>query len=124
MVLLKKITKRKKKNLNVHSLTKKIMKEGVKMTNKKVNFKSIKNEYLQNEAFVKEYNNLKPRYDIISQILEERKNQNITQEELANRIGTKKSNISRLESGNYNPTVDMLTKVAKALNRELKISLK
>jgi transcriptional regulator with XRE-family HTH domain len=48
---------------------------------------------------------------------------NITQEELAQRVGTQKSNISRFESGSYNPTLDFVTKIAQSLGKEIHISL-
>ena len=54
----------------------------------------------------------------------ERDKQNITQEELALRVGTQKSNISRLESGTYNPSLDFLIKVAHSLGKEMHIVLK
>ena len=62
--------------------------------------------------------------DLISQIIEARVDQNITQEELASRIGTQKSNISRLESGSYNPSLDFITKVVKGLGKEVHIEIK
>lgn len=52
---------------------------------------------------------------------EERAKQQITQEELALRVGTQKSNISRLESGTYNPSLDFLIKVAHSLGKKMKI---
>ena len=52
---------------------------------------------MEDKEFVEEYNKLKLRYDLISQIIEERIKQNLTQEELALKVGTQKSNISRLE---------------------------
>ncbi len=73
---------------------------------------------------ISEYERLKPRYDLVSKIKNARKELNITQEELALRIGTKKSNISRLESGSYNPTINFISKVAKGLGKEIHIELK
>lgn len=84
-----------------------------------ISFDLIKNEMMQDEEFKKEYDKLRPRYEIISQIIEIRKEQNLTQEELAKRVGTQKSNISRLESGNYNPSLDFLIKVARSLGKDL-----
>lgn len=70
-------------------------------------------EYLmKDEEFKTEYEKLKPRYDIISQIIEARADNNITQRELALLTGTQKSNISRFESGSYNPSLDFLIKIA------------
>jgi len=81
-------------------------------------------EYLmKDEKFKAEYEKLKPRYDIISQIIEARADNNITQGELALRTGTQKSNISRFESGSYNPSLDFLIKIAHSLGKEIKITL-
>ena len=89
-----------------------------------VKFDEIKTMLMKDEEFKDEYEKLKPRYDIISQIIEERAKQSITQEELALRVGTQKSNISRLESGTYNPSLDFLATVARSLGNEMHIVLK
>ena len=86
-------------------------------------FSDVKEILMTDEEFRSEYEKLKSRYDVISQIIEERAKQNITQEELAFRVGTQKSNISRLESGTYNPSLDFLIKVAHSLGKEMKIIL-
>jgi len=83
----------------------------------------LKEELQQDEKFCEEYEKLRPRYEIISQIIETRKAQNITQAELAKRVGTQKSNISRLESGNYNPSLDFLVKVVGSLGKNIKIEI-
>lgn len=62
--------------------------------------------------------------DIIRGIVRERKVQGITQIELAKRMGTRQSNISRLESENYNPSLDFLSRVARGLGKELHIELR
>ena len=79
---------------------------------------------MADEEFQTEYEKLKPRYAVISQIIEARKEQNLTQTELAKRVGTQKSNISRLESGNYNPSLDFLIKVVHCLGKELDIQIR
>lgn len=89
-----------------------------------VPFDSIKSELMLDDEFKEEYDRLKPRYDVISQIIEARKENNMTQSDLAKMVGTQKSNISRLESGNYNPSLDMLIKVARCLGKELSIQLR
>lgn len=48
----------------------------------------------------------------------------MTQEELALKIGTKQGNISRLEQGNANPSLQFLKKIADGLGKELLISFK
>ena len=84
----------------------------------------MKELLMKDEEFKTEYEKLKPRYDVISQIIEARASQNITREELALRVGTQKSNISRLESGTYNPSLDFLSKVARSLGKEVQVTLK
>jgi predicted transcriptional regulator len=81
-------------------------------------------EQLKDPEFEKEYFELQPVYEIIKQIIDARNDQNITQKELAERIGIKQSNISRLESGNYNPSLDFLKKIADGLGKELHIEFK
>lgn len=93
------------------------------MSNAGISFEEIKADLLRDEEFRVEYERLRPRYEAIEQIIKARKEQNITQAELAKRVGTQKSNISRLESGNYNPSLDFLIKVADALGKRLSIHL-
>ncbi|MCR4694527.1 MAG: helix-turn-helix transcriptional regulator [Pseudobutyrivibrio sp.] len=64
------------------------------------------------------------RQDLARELKTTRKELNITQETLAQMTGTKKSNISRLESGKYNPSLDFLVKIASALGKSLDITLK
>ena len=79
-------------------------------------FEQMKEDMLKDEEFKLEYEKLRPRYEAIAQI--------ITQAELARRVGTQKSNISRLESGNYNPSLDFLSKVAESLGKSLNVQIK
>jgi len=89
-----------------------------------VDFDEIRKKLMMDSEFKTEYEKLKPRYEVISSIIQARTEQNITQEELALRVGTQKSNISRLESGAYNPTLDFLTKIAHGLGKEVYIEIK
>lgn len=89
-----------------------------------VSFKDIKADLMMNDDVRFEYERLRPRYEIISQIIAARKEQGMTQAELAKKVGTQKSNISRLESGNYNPSLDMIIKVANCLGKSLQINIK
>ncbi len=93
------------------------------MTKAGISFDEMKEDMLKDEEFRIEYEKLKPRYEAIEQIIRARKEQNMTQSELAKRVGTQKSNISRLESGNYNPSLDFLAKVAESLGKNLSVTL-
>lgn len=89
-----------------------------------ISFEQMKVDLIKDEEFRVEYEKLQPRYEAVAQIIKARKEQNMTQAELAKRVGTQKSNISRLESGNYNPSLDFLTKVAESLGKSLKVQIK
>ena len=66
---------------------------------------------------------LSPRYEVVEQLKQARKSLNVTQEDLAERVGTKKSNISRFESGRYNPSLDFLIRIADSLGKQLHIKI-
>ena len=87
-------------------------------------WENLKQELLKDPETYKEYKQLEPKYEIINQIIKARIEQDLTQEELARRIGTRQSNISRLESGEYNPSLQFLKKIASGLGKELHISFK
>lgn len=93
------------------------------MNKASVSFDSVKAKLMMDEDFKEEYEKLQPRYEIISQIIETRKEKNMTQSDLAKLMGTQKSNISRLESGNYNPSLDFLIRAAQCLDKKLKIQM-
>ena len=73
---------------------------------------------------MKEQSPLTPHYEVVEQLKSARKAQNVTQEVLAERVGTKKSNISRFESGRYNPSLDFLIKVADSLGKQIQIRIR
>ncbi|MDR0445715.1 MAG: helix-turn-helix domain-containing protein [Oscillospiraceae bacterium] len=80
--------------------------------------------FAQNPKLREEYEALAPQYKIIDAVIAARVEKHMTQAELAERANTKQSNISRFESGNYNPSVDFLRKVASALDKRLEITLR
>ncbi|PIR72472.1 MAG: transcriptional regulator, partial [Candidatus Nealsonbacteria bacterium CG10_big_fil_rev_8_21_14_0_10_36_24] len=74
-----------------------------------------------NPEFKKYYNEYGKQLEIAYQILQLRKQKRMSQKELAKKIGTKQSNIARIEAGEQNFTADTLQKIANAFDRELKI---
>jgi len=86
-------------------------------------FNEFKKHLLRNKEFREEYERLGPEFELVRLLIRKRLEKGFTQQELARKVGTKQSAISRLESGRYNPTVDVLRKVARALNANLKISI-
>ena len=63
------------------------------------------------------------RSEVAGRVREIRKSSDLTQAELAEIIGTKKSNISRLESGRYNPSLDFMVKGVNGLGRKISIDI-
>jgi len=86
-------------------------------------FRGHLNEQLKDPKFKKEYEkglkNLKLGY----QVFLAREAAGMTQMQLATAIGTRQANISRMEIGGYNFSVEMLQRIAVALNVNLKIEL-
>ena len=67
---------------------------------------------------------LAAEHALICEIIRKRLEAGLTQSELAQRIGTRQSAISRLESGEANPTIAFIHKVAHALRVEIHIVIK
>jgi len=70
----------------------------------------------------KEYDKLELEYKIISQIIDLRNKRKITQKQLAELVNTKQPSIARLESGDHNPTIGFLKKIAEVLDADLEIN--
>lgn len=86
-------------------------------------WEDLKKELLKDPEFKKEYDALEVEYSIIAQVIQKRLDRGLSQKQLAEKIGTKQSAISRLEGGNSNPSVAFLEKVSKALGGKLQISI-
>ena len=89
-------------------------------------FAEFKKKALQNEEVKKEYDALKPLFTIKKELVAARIAKGMTQDEIAKKIGTSKSNISRLESLNnsYIPNLATLMKYAEALGMRLDVGLR
>ena len=88
-------------------------------------FEEYKEHQLRTDPeFRREYEALAPQYEIIKAVISARIDKKMTQAELADRADTKQSNISRFESGNYNPSLGFLLKIAGALDKQLEITLR
>ena len=93
----------------------------VKKSQKAVDFQEYLAEKLRNPRFKKYYNEYGKQLEIAYQILKLRKQKGISQAELAKRLGTRQSDIARMEAGQQNFTTDTLQKIASVFRRELKI---
>jgi ribosome-binding protein aMBF1 (putative translation factor) len=66
---------------------------------------------------------LDPVYELRKKILLLRLDEGLSQEELAARAGMRQSIISRIENGESEPRIETVNKIARALNRKVKIDL-
>ncbi|MDD2680804.1 MAG: helix-turn-helix transcriptional regulator [Patescibacteria group bacterium] len=80
----------------------------------------IKEKLLQNKNFNQEFYSQGDLTAIVAEMVQEaRLSHGLTQAELAKKINTKQSAISRLESGSYSPNLSFLKKIAQALGLKL-----
>lgn len=86
-------------------------------------WKDLEKKILSNPEVKREYDRLKPRFDLISQLIDARLKKGLTQKQLAEKIGTKQSAIARVESGDANISIAFLEKVTKALDSQLIIKV-
>lgn len=76
-------------------------------------------ELSTDEAFRQEYERLGPGFDIAALRIK----RGLTQKELAERVGSKQPSISRLETGDQEPSLSFLRRVAAALDARLEIHI-
>lgn len=79
------------------------------------------NEQMKDPVFAQEYNTLQPEREAIRSMIEARKSQNLTQKQLAELAGIDQGDISKLENGLRNPTIQLLKRIADSMNMTLKI---
>jgi predicted transcriptional regulator len=80
-------------------------------------------EQLQDPEFKKEWDKLELRYTIIKQLIKLRNTYNLSQAQLAKKIGTTQAVISRIENGTVNIGIDFLEKIARAFNKKVDLRI-
>lgn len=83
--------------------------------------KQYKKAQMEDPAFAKEYEAIQPEMDVIRAIIDARISQNLTQKELAERTGMNQADISKIENGTRNPSVNLLKRLADGMGMVLKI---
>ena len=86
-------------------------------------FKSFKKEAFKKTGVKEAYDELAPAYEVRKKLIALRQKAGYTQEQIAEKLHTSKSNISRLESVNSNisPRLSTITDYAEAMGYKLKI---
>lgn len=76
---------------------------------------------LEDDEFRKEYEAIQPEIDIIKALVDARNSLNLTQKELAERTGINQADISKIENGTRNPSLNLLKRLADGMGMALKI---
>jgi len=88
------------------------------------NWDIYKQKLLRNPEFKRLYDESQPEFEIANAIIRARIKNKITQKELAKKMNTTQSVISRVEQGNTSSSISLLKRLAAALNVTLQVQFK
>ena len=82
-------------------------------------------DYCVNDEFqtLVEMQKERVKNDILESYIAIRKKRGITQQQIADYTGMQRTNVVRIESGRYLPTIEVLIKLAAALDMDLDVKL-
>jgi DNA-binding XRE family transcriptional regulator len=83
----------------------------------------LKAKMMKDPAFAAAYAEADAEFAVIEAMIRARAEAGLTQEALAERMGTTQSAVARLEGGRVSPTVETLRKYAKAVGKRLKVEM-
>lgn len=83
--------------------------------------KEFKREQLENPEFRKEYESIQPEMDVIRALIDARTAKQLTQKQLAEKTGIHQADISKIENGTRNPSINLLKRLADGMDMVLKI---
>ena len=87
-------------------------------------FKDFLAEQLKDPEIRAEYDALEPEFSLMRAMIDARKSSGLTQKQLSERTGIAQSDISKLESGNGNPSLRTLERLAKGMGMRVQIEFK
>ncbi|MBI3305826.1 helix-turn-helix transcriptional regulator [Candidatus Nomurabacteria bacterium] len=91
----------------------------MKERKKYITLADLKKEAFKRPGVKKAYDDLEFEFRIIRALIDARSKKNLTQKELAQKIGVDQSALARFESGRINPTLSFLQKVTSGLGLKL-----
>ncbi len=91
---------------------------------KRPSLEDLKKKALMRRAVRRDYDALRPIFEVKRQMIELRKRAGLTQQEMADRLGTARSNISRLESiqSDVSPRFATIEDYARVLGYTVKVA--
>lgn len=84
--------------------------------------RQIKAELMKRPGFKKAREEVDFEFQLLDVIITKRIKNGLTQKQLAEKVGTKQSAIARFESGQYNPSLNFVSKLSKALDLRLQVN--
>ena len=85
--------------------------------------KDLKTRLMEDPEFREEYARIDDGYALIETLVRARTSANLTQAELARRLGTTQSAVARLEGGRVSPSLSTLRRYARATGTRLTVGL-
>ena len=84
-------------------------------------WREIRAGFLADPEVQQAYSDLEPRFAVVRQLIELREKHGWSQRDLAERAGMKQPQLARLETGQVEPKLDTLQRLAKAMGSRLTI---
>ena len=81
------------------------------------------NELLNDPEYKKAFTELEEEFVVAKALIEARKSANLTQTQVAERMGTTQSVVARMESGNPLPSLKSVARYAAAVNSRIELKL-
>ena len=88
-----------------------------------MNYTELKKQLLSDPKVKAEYDALEPEYQFIRDMLAFREELSLSQQGLADLTGIDRSDISRIENGNANPSLKTMKRIASGLGKRLEIRI-
>ncbi|HER27336.1 MAG TPA: XRE family transcriptional regulator [Rhodospirillales bacterium] len=85
-------------------------------------FSKLRKKWMQDPEFRKEHEALAPEFALAKELIEARADAGLSQEDVAERMGTSQPTVARLESG-HKPSIKSLEKYAEAVGKKVEIHL-
>lgn len=89
---------------------------------KTIPLSKLSDEWFKDPEFVREFDSLEEEFTLARALIGARAQAGLTQEELAQRMGTTQSVVARLEGGRSRPSTTTLAKFAEATGTRLRVS--
>lgn len=83
--------------------------------------KNYLDKQLQDKEFKEEWETLEPEFSVMQAMIDARKSAGLTQKQLSKKTGITQADISKLESGNANPSLRTLQRLASGMGMKVKI---